>query len=325
MPGRIRKRFHLGKRFDPLVIFDRFEFMKRKLIFFINPISGSGKNKGLSMVIRKCMDAEGIPFEIMDTRKDGNYSFLPQKIESEEISDVVICGGDGTINQVASFLQYVPVNTGIIPLGSGNGLALAAGISRNPEKALKTILAGKSHPLDALMINKRFSCMLCGLGFDAQVAHDFAKQSTRGLVTYVKQTIRNFFKSKSYPFIIEANGRKLETEAFFISIANSNQFGNQVTIAPRASLNDGMLDIVIVNKNYKISLLYNLLWQIRMGKLHEPLDPKFSNKTIHYFQTDRLRIDNLCLAPLHIDGEAVNTEERFDIQVLPNALRLIQP
>jgi YegS/Rv2252/BmrU family lipid kinase len=299
--------------------------MKRKLLFFINPISGSGKNKKLIQVIQDVMEKQHMLYEIMDTLKNGDYSFLPGKIETEGITDVIICGGDGTINQVASHLKNISVNTGIIPLGSGNGLALAAGISKNPVKALQIILAGKSAPLDAMMINHRFSCMLCGLGFDAQVAHDFAKQPTRGLTTYIKQTVRNFFSSKSYPFSIETNGRRLETEAFFISIANSNQFGNHVTIAPLASLNDGLLDVVVVKKNNKLAMVYSLLRQIRMGKLHEPLDPSFSNKTIHYFQASNLRIHNLCLAPLHIDGEAVHTEEVMDIQVLPNALRLLQP
>ena len=172
--------------------------MKRKLLFFINPISGSGKNKKLIQVIQDVMEKQRMLYEIMDTLKNGDYSFLPGKIETEGITDVIICGGDGTINQVASHLKNISVNTGIIPLGSGNGLALAAGISKNPLKALQIILAGKSAPLDAMMINHRFSCMLCGLGFDAQVAHDFAKQPTRGLTTYIKQTVRNFFRSKSF-------------------------------------------------------------------------------------------------------------------------------
>ena len=299
--------------------------MKRKLIFFINPISGTGKQKGLPELIRRIMQQHDLPYEIMDTRRDGNYSFLPEKIEQEQVSDVIICGGDGTVNQIAEYLQHIPVNTGIIPLGSGNGLALAAGIPKNARKALQVILQGKSRSLDAMMINQRFSCMLCGLGFDAQVAHDFAKQSTRGLFTYVEQTIKNFFTSKCYPFTIEANGKRLETEAFFISIANSNQFGNQVTIAPRASLNDGLLDIVVVRKNNKLMMVYSLLRQIRKGKLHEPLDPNFTSRTVHYFQTKELIIHNLCLAPMHIDGEAVRTEEYLRIKIIPDALRLLQP
>ncbi|MFN8246121.1 MAG: diacylglycerol kinase family protein [Ferruginibacter sp.] len=116
------------------------------------------------------------------------------------MTDVIICGGDGTINQVASHLKNISVNTGIIPLGSkwtGTGCR-----HHRAPKALRIILAGKSAPLDA-MINHRFSCMLCGLGFDAQVAHDFAKQPTRGLTTYIKQTVKKFFSSKSYPSVLK--------------------------------------------------------------------------------------------------------------------------
>ena len=105
--------------------------------------------------------------------------------------------------------------------------------------------------------------MLCGLGFDAQVAHDFAVQGKRGLMTYIKQTISNFFAAKSYSFDIVNQGKSFNTDAYFISIANSNQFGNNFTIAPSASLSDGLLDIVIVTSQNKLSLLLQTFKQIR--------------------------------------------------------------
>ena len=165
--------------------------------------------------------------------------------------------------------------------------------------------------------------MLSGIGFDAQVAHDFAKQQTRGLSTYVKQTIRQFFVAKPYPFEIEANGHRWHTEAYFISIANSNQFGNQVTIAPRASLKDGKLDIVVVGKTNKLNFVYALLKQIRFGKLSDVTAAK--NKTIQYFHAESVRISNPGQAPLHIDGEAVHTEANFYARIIPRAIQLIQP
>src|SRR5690606_37837139 len=104
---------------------------------------------------------------------------------------------------------------GIIPAGSGNGLALAAGISRNTEKALQVIFNGEARPVDAFMINGHFSCMLSGIGFDAKVAHDFASQKTRGLSTYVKVSARNFFTAKPWPFILSFDGKEINTEAYF--------------------------------------------------------------------------------------------------------------
>jgi YegS/Rv2252/BmrU family lipid kinase len=233
--------------------------MNRKFIFFINPISGTKNKAALKLLIEKRMEKENFPFQFLDTRKDGNYNFLPAIINEQKITDIIICGGDGTVNQVASSLIKTTVNVGIIPMGSGNGLAFAAGIPKNPGKALEIILQENAAFIDAFYINKKFSCMLCGIGFDAQVAHDFAKQKSRGFASYIKQTLKNFFIVTAYPFIIDINNRRLNTKSFFISIANSNQFGNHVTIAPRASLNDGMLDIVIVNKMNKINFVQMML------------------------------------------------------------------
>ena len=223
--------------------------MNRKFIYFINPISGTGGKELLLEIIKTKTSEKNIPFEILHTNAAGSYAYLKEKIAVEKITDVIVCGGDGTVNQVAFALSGEAVNIGIIPMGSGNGLAFAAKIPKKVTKALDIIFAGKAEFIDSFYINKKFSCMLCGLGFDAQVAHDFAKQSKRGLKTYVKQSTKNFFAAKPYPFEIILNGEALKTEAFFISIANSNQFGNNFTIAPKASLSDGLLDIVIVTKH----------------------------------------------------------------------------
>ena len=120
--------------------------------------------------------------------------------------------------------------------------------------------------------------MLCGIGFDAKVAHEFAQQPKRGLKTYASLVSKNFFSISPYPFTIESNGIEFSTEAFFISIANSNQFGNNFTIAPKAFSADGLLDIVIVKKAAKPVLLYNLIKQIFAGKL----------------QTDRNLVESAC-------------------------------
>lgn len=299
--------------------------MSRKLLFFINPISGNGKNASIAALIHAKMQSAKLDYVIQDTRRDGRYDFLPELIRAEGFTDVIVCGGDGSINQVGAYLLDLPVQTGIIPLGSGNGLALAAGISRKPQKALDIIIAGHASRIDAFRINGRFSCMLCGLGFDAQVAHDFARQSTRGLSTYVVQTIRNFFKSPDYPFTVIVGNTHIQTRAFFISIANSNQFGNHVTIAPKASLSDGLLDVVMVKKTNRLLMVFSLLRQIRYGRLQETIGDEYSKKQVQYFQASELQIRNPELAPLHIDGEAVPTESSFSFHVIPSALNLIRP
>jgi YegS/Rv2252/BmrU family lipid kinase len=299
--------------------------MNRKIIYFINPISGTGGKAMLLEIIKNKTAEKNIPFEILHTNAAGEYDYLKEKMAAEKITDVIICGGDGSVNQIAGALLGTPVNIGIVPMGSGNGLAFAAKIPKRIHKALEIIFAGNTAYIDSFYINNKFSCMLCGLGFDAQVAHDFAKQSKRGLLTYVKQSIKNFFSAKPYPFEMILDGKSIHTDAFFITIANSNQFGNNFTIAPQASLHDGLLDIVVVNKMSKMRMIWTVLKQIRNGQVRMYEDKKYHNNDIHYFQTKRLTIQNPQLAPLHIDGDPVETTAAFEIEIIENAFKLLMP
>ena len=297
--------------------------MPRKFIFLINPISGTASRKLLPQLIAAAAEKNAAAYEILPTVASGDYHFVQQKIKEEHYTDVIICGGDGSVNSVVQDLRTTGVNFGIVPLGSGNGLALSARISRRPEKALELVFTGKPAFVDGFLINDSFACMLCGLGFDAQVAHDFAKQKKRGLFTYASQSIKQFFAAKPYSFEVDLGETSFTTEAYFISIANSNQFGNQVTIAPRASLSDGLLDIVIVRKMNKAQLPLSILDQIAgRNKIDNPKHLKKSG--IIYLQADTLSIQNKDQAPLHVDGEPRDTARRFDIKVIPDCFKLIQ-
>lgn len=299
--------------------------MPRRFVYFINPISGTKNKDVLLALIKKRTAKENIPFEILPTNAEGDYGYLHEKIAAEKITDVIVCGGDGTVNQVAAALQGSTINVGIVPMGSGNGLALAAGIQRNPNKALDIIFKGNSSPIDSFYINGNFSCMLCGLGFDAQVAHDFAKQKKRGLLTYIKQTIKNFINAKTYSFVLQINNMTVTTEAFFISIANSNQFGNNVTIAPKASISDGLLDIVVVSKMSKMKLLYAITKQVTGGEVDAAHQKKYSAEDIYYYQAKNITIQNIDMAPLHIDGDPAETARNFEIKIIEKAFNLLQP
>ena len=298
--------------------------MRRKFIFLVNPISGTASRQSLPVLIEAVAKKHAANYQLLPTVASGDYGFVKQKIEEENITDVIMCGGDGTVNTVVQGLFETHVNFGIVPLGSGNGLAFSAKISKQPEKALQTIFTGKASHIDAFSINNSFACMLCGIGFDAQVAHDFAQQKKRGLLTYTQQSLKNFFKAKPYSFEIDLGETEFTTEAYFISIANSNQFGNQVTIAPKASLSDGLLDIVIARKMNKAQLPVSLLMQIAGN--NPVTDPGSIKKTgIIYLQADKLKIKNTDAAPLHVDGEPRETARHFDIRVIPDCFKLIQP
>jgi YegS/Rv2252/BmrU family lipid kinase len=295
----------------------------RHIIYIINPIAGKGRREDLQNLIRQRTAQEDIPFDIFPSVASGDYSFLQSVIKEKKTTDIVIAGGDGTISHVIPDLLKNEVNFGIIPCGSGNGLALTAGIPRQPAKALDIIFKGHVAPTDGFYINDHFAVHLCGLGFDAQVANNFAQRSKRGLTAYVREVIRNFFSARTWLFELRVAGKTFSTEAFFISIANSNQFGNNFTIAPRASISDGLIDIVIATDQQKLALLLQTLKQVS-GRI--PLQTgTIEKRGVIYFQTDKLTIINKDEAPLHIDGDPAETSSRFEIVVKKRCFRLLQP
>ena len=325
--------------------------MSRKIIYLINPISGTRGKRSLREMIRQKTEEQGIAYSILPTNAEGDYSHLPDFIANEGVTDIVICGGDGTVSAVAAALARIgpsdktqassfgssEVRLGVIPMGSGNGLAFAAGIPKDPARALELIFAGRSAHIDGFLINDQFSCMLCGIGLDGQVAHEFAGQQRRGLQTYIRITMRNFFSARPYPFRIcipatarpgdakDAGPRDLTVDAFFISIANGNQFGNNFTIAPKASLQDGLLDIVIAKKAGRLHFLWSVLRQVLGGYPVQRAPKGNSRDRIIYFQTPALEIENAGEAPLHIDGDPKPSARSFHVVVVPKAILLIMP
>ncbi|HEY6901704.1 MAG TPA: diacylglycerol kinase family protein [Puia sp.] len=306
--------------------------MERKLIYLINPISGTGGKTSLQQLLTQRTEEAGIAYSIHPTSIDGNYDFLRALIEKEKVTDIVVCGGDGTVSAVMAALVGSPIRVGVIPMGSGNGLAFAAKIPKDPGKALDIIFAGKASSIDGFLINGQYSCMLCGIGFDGQVAHEFAIQPKRGLETYARVTLKNFFTARTYPFRItipaQGNGGSLNfpVNAFFINIANGDQFGNHFTIAPKASLQDGMLDIVIVKKKRgRLGFILSVIRQVLGGYPVQEHPGDDRRRSILYFRTPSLEIANPEYAPVHIDGDPGAPASNFIVKIVPNAIQLIQP
>lgn len=299
--------------------------MDRNILFLVNPISGTRTKEKIIAFISEKLDAAKISFSIDYTNATGNYQILKEQIVAKRITDIIIVGGDGSVNQVVRAFAELRLRFGILPVGSGNGLSRAAGIPTKIKKALQVIIDGNTMQVDAFTINDKFSCMLSGLGFDAQVAHNFARKAKRGLFNYTKESLLHFFKAQPYGFEIKLPEFSFFTDAFLISIANSNQFGNNVTIAPQAKLNDGLLDVIVVQKMHKVKLPYAILKQLSGNNKMQQLVEDMEHKNIVYFQTPSLEINNTQLAPLHIDGEAVATDQRISIKVLPNYFTLFVP
>jgi diacylglycerol kinase family enzyme len=145
------------------------------------------------------------------------------------------------------------------------------------------------------------------------------------LFNYTKESLLHFFKAQPYGFEIKLPEFSFFTDAFLISIANSNQFGNNVTIAPQAKLNDGLLDVIVVQKMHKVKLPYAILKQLSGNNKMQQLVEDMEHKNIVYFQTPSLEISNIQLAPLHIDGEAVASAQHLSVKVLPNYFNLFVP
>ncbi len=297
----------------------------RRIAYIINPISGTGGKISLQQKIELATQNAGIAYDVFLSNADGNYADLLKFCTENSVTDVVIAGGDGTINAALAGLRTLNVHFGILPSGSGNGLALSAGLPKNIDRALEIIFTGKSQPVDAFLINGKFACMLCGLGFDAEVAHQFAQDPQRGLMTYVKKSVGHFFVAHAYPFELHFNDLKLELDAFFISIANSNQFGNNFTIAPQASLTDGLLDVVIAKDQGKLAVLLQTLRQVTGYNKLQQANLLDETASVLYFQTDKLQIINRGAAPLHIDGDPAPTATEINIEILKNCFRLLLP
>jgi len=297
----------------------------RRILFVINPISGTRAKDGLERFLMQQCKEKGIEYTILHSTKSTNAISLEMAAYDFKATDLVACGGDGTVNISAAAAMNAGINLGIIPVGSGNGLARTAGIALKPSLAFKTIMEGVLQPTDAFHINGKFGCMLSGVGMDAAVAERFEKSHHRGIYTYTTETLIQFFKANPYQFEVTLGEFRFFTDAFFISVANSNQFGNNITIAPLASLNDAMLDVIIVQKMPKAALPFAIMKQMRHNKSLKNWTDQIGKQSILYFQTPSISISNHKLAPLHIDGDPADTEKLLQYEIIGNAFNLWVP
>jgi diacylglycerol kinase (ATP) len=298
---------------------------KRSILYLVNPIAGTRTKQGLESFLKQKSEAAGLKHAVVHSTKDMDVATLRHWVDDAHATDLVVCGGDGTVNLAASALQGTDINLGVIPVGSGNGLARCAGIPLKPTDAFEIILKGNIQLTDAFKVNDHFSCMLSGIGLDAAVAHRFAHGNSRGLYNYTKQTLIQFFKAHPYQFEVTLPDFSFFTDAFFISIANSNQFGNNMTIAPKASLSDGLLDLVIVQKMPKAGMPLAILRQVRGNNKLHTLAESVGKRNIIYLQTPSVKISNKHHAPLHVDGDPCDTADNFDVEIMPGAFKLLVP
>jgi diacylglycerol kinase (ATP) len=284
----------------------------KKYVFVINPSAGPNR-KDLSEPIQSHMLLKNKPFEILKTAYAGHAQELIKERLSQKNCVFVAVGGDGTINEVASMLISETQVLGIIPAGSGNGLARTLGIPSRLEEALDIILNGSGFDLDIGFINQRPFFCTAGLGFDAKCARDFAESKHgRGLKNYIKVFFKNYFSYKAE--ILKINDS--EKGFFSVTFANASQYGNDTFIAPLAKVDDGLLDMVLVKPHHKWSGL-GIAWNLFRKKIH-------LSKFVEYQTGKDFHLDFIQEPNIHIDGEYLDLKtKKVNISLKEKALKVL--
>lgn len=290
--------------------------MKKQIAFIVNPISG-GKNKSnFTELVAKHLNHDTFNYQIFHTRSTEHNQELA-KNAAQNFDVVVAVGGDGTINNTAKYLAGTNKLFGIIPMGSGNGLAKHHKLPANITKAFKAINQLNHTRIDTGMANEHFFLNIAGVGFDAHVSWEFDHASQRGFYQYAKITLNEFSQYQAFDYQLEIDGKAIKEKAFIICVANGSQYGNNAFIAPLAQTTDGEFDITIV-KPITFWHLPWLGWRIFTKTLLS------SNKAMHY-KGKQVTITRTKKGVVNIDGEPIMMAEKIDIKMLPSNLSLITP
>lgn len=289
--------------------------MKKKAVFVINLISGTSDKAAIPGLIDQYLDKTKFEYEIAITQYAGHASEIATKAKDDGVDVVVAVGGDGTVNEVARAIVHSNTALGIIPCGSGNGLARHLLLPLNVRKAIDVINRNEVRQLDYGIINDYPFFCTCGMGFDAFVSMKFAEAGKRGPITYVENVLREGLKYKPETYTIEDDNGTLQYKAFLISCANASQYGNNAYIAPQASMSDGLMDVIIMEPFDVFEAP-----QISIEMFSKTLD---KNSKIKTFRTRHLHIHRNKPGVIHYDGDPVMTGADIDIELKPKGINII--
>mgnify|MGYP004688100945 FL=1 len=289
--------------------------MKKKAVFIINLISGTSDKAAIPGLIDLYLDKEKFEYEIAITQYAGHASEIAAKAKDDGVDVVVAIGGDGTVNEVARAIVHSSTALGIIPCGSGNGLARHLLLPLNVRKAIEVINRCEIRQLDYGIINDYPFFCTCGMGFDAFVSMKFAEAGKRGPITYVENVLREGLKYKPETYTIEDESGTLQYKAFLISCANASQYGNNAYIAPQASMSDGLMDVIIMEPFDVFEAP-----QISIEMFSKTLD---KNSKIKTFRTRHLHIHRDKPGVIHYDGDPVMTGADIDVELKPKGINII--
>lgn len=288
---------------------------RKKILFIVNPIAGGKDKSKFTNLIKSTLPAD---FEYKIAYwDDPNMDFfsLVKNNSDTDTGIIAAVGGDGTVNRIATQLLYSDIVLAIIPYGSGNGIARHLSIPMNTIKALELLQLGKVVTIDACEINGEHFFTSAGVGFDAHISQLFSTSGKRGFFSYLRLVFKTFFSYRSKKYKLNIDGVKIKERAFLITVANANQYGNNVIIAPNASLQDGLLDIVIMKKP---NFFQSIFLAIRLFKGTINKSP-----LIKAFQAKSVTIKRKKEGTVHYDGEHDSMKKKISIKVLPDALKVI--
>lgn len=290
---------------------------KKKIRFIVNPISGTEKKKDLAPLIRQRIDPSLYEAEICMTQRAGHAVDLAREAAEAGYYAAVAVGGDGTVNEVGRGVLHTSTALGIIPCGSGNGLARHLHIPLDAAKALSALNDGIVSSIDyGLVEGHPFFCT-CGVGFDALVSFRFSTDKRRGLLTYLEKALYEFLKYRPETYELETEDGIIRHKAFLITCCNASQYGNNAFISPRASLHDGLLDITILEPFTAVEIP-GMVFQL-FNKLI------LQNSRIRSFQCRELTIHRKQPGVAHFDGDPVLLSADIPVRIVQGGLQVVTP
>ncbi len=291
---------------------------KQRLLLIINPISGTSKKEGLAeYLMRRLTDSMGMSVDVRITGGKGDANRFATDAVNQGYYGVIAVGGDGTVNEVARALCNSNVVLGIIPSGSGNGLARHLEIPVDINLSLDVIIQNNILACDYATVNDvPFFCTF-GMGFDAAVSDRFARQRKRGKMMYIKSALEEFIKYRPKEYTIRANGKEITQKAFLVACCNASQYGNNAYIAPLANMSDGLLDIIIIHAGSPISTAM-IGVDLFTGYINR-------NTLIQTFQAPSAIISRVDSSSAHVDGDHVELGNLLDVKCHKEKLKIFVP
>lgn len=288
---------------------------KKRVTFIVNPISGTQNKKGVTEKIKKYANNEKFDISIIPTQYAGHATEIAAQCAADGVDIVVAVGGDGTINETARALVHSNTVLGIIPCGSGNGLARHLRIPMDVQKAIEVINQCVVETIDYGKINDIPFFCTCGVGFDAFISMKFAQAGKRGLSTYIENTLREGLRYEPETYEIENEDGSMKYEAFLITCANASQYGNNFYIAPKASLCDGLMDVIIMEP-FTMLDAPAISFQMINGTIDQ-------NSKIKTLRCKRLKIHRSKPGVIHFDGDPVMAEADLTVEIIEKGLQVI--